>query len=68
VNADPSRIWHLSHLQQMMGSDATEAETVALREVLVERGLLAWSSDRDGGSLIATDLEFSEAVSEVLRS
>lgn len=59
-----TRIWHLSDLAHMAGSDTTHAEAEAFRDLLIERDFLSWTSDRDGGALTCTDDEFYQALED----
>jgi hypothetical protein len=50
-----TRVWNLGYLAEMMGDDATDTEATAMRDLLVGYDLLAWMSDKDGGTLADID-------------
>ena len=66
--APTTSVYNLADLAEMAGSPdkSTPAELEALRDELIARGLLDWTSDRDGGALTASDDDFYAAVSAVL--
>lgn len=66
TNETTTRVHHLSDLAYMAGSETTDSEAEALRDLLIERDLLVWTSDRDGGTLTCTDDEFYQALSDIL--
>lgn len=64
---DVSRIDSLDDLELAMGDlpEVTTAHAGAMRDILIERNLLDWINDRDGGICWATEAEFLEALDAV---
>jgi len=54
---EPTRVWSISYLAEMMGEDTSEEMAEAMRDLLIEAGYLDWSdgnggwTDDDGGLL-----------------
>jgi hypothetical protein len=63
---DVHRVTSLDDLAQMAGSDTTPVDAAALRDVLIERGLLDWEHDTSGGTLTAHEDEFYAALDAAL--
>lgn len=65
---DVSRINSLGDLELAMGDLPVVTTTLAeaMRDTLIERNLLDWINDRDGGICWATEAEFLQALDAVL--
>ena len=65
---DVSRIHSLVDLQLAMGDlpEVTTTLAEAMRDELIDRDLLDWINDRDGGVFWGSDAEFLEALNAVL--
>lgn len=47
----PTRIRSIGYLAEMMGSETTSAEAVAMRDLLIDADMLDWTHDTTGGTL-----------------
>lgn len=56
----------LGYLAQLAGSETTDQIAQTLRDLLIERDLLVWKSDKNGGTLTCTDNEWEQAMIAVL--
>jgi hypothetical protein len=60
---ETTRVHSLGYLAEMCGSETTEAEARLVRDALIDRDLLDWSGDAQGGDLHAiTDEAFNAIV------
>jgi hypothetical protein len=62
-DTETTRVHSLGYLAEMCGSETTEAEARLVRDALIDRDLLDWSGDAQGGDLHAiTDEAFFAIV------